>query len=177
MPRDVAKPGDARGFESDVGVEAAGDGTVDDGLLLLAQQRDQLPLGADEPVDLPVRMVQKPYDGGLFVGRRTRCLEACKHSSLDRFPKARVKRLHQLSFINEKVVMTKEARDDAPPRTEDIVSPSDHSIVVRQSDSSRGLINIEQAEDNVIRFDDFVGVELRWELSFRVFHVARNDAP
>ena len=35
-------------FEADVGVEAAGDGAVDDGLLLLLQQLDQLLLGADE---------------------------------------------------------------------------------------------------------------------------------
>ena len=76
--RDVAEPGDAGGLEGDVGVEAAGDGAVDDGLLLLVQQPDQLPLGADETVDLPVRVVQKPHDGRLFVGRRTRSLETLR---------------------------------------------------------------------------------------------------
>ena len=70
MLRNVAEPGDAGGLEGDVGVEAAGDGAVDDGLLLLVQQPNQLPLGADEAVDLPVRVVQKPHDGRLFVGRR-----------------------------------------------------------------------------------------------------------
>ena len=69
MRRDVAEPGDAGGLEWDVGVEAAGDGAVDDGLLLLVQQPNQLPLGADEAVDLPVRVVQKPHDGRLFVLR------------------------------------------------------------------------------------------------------------
>ena len=68
MLRDVAEPGDAGGFERGVGIEAAGDGAVDDGLLLLPQQRDQLPLRPDEPVDLPVRMVQKPHDRRLLVG-------------------------------------------------------------------------------------------------------------
>ena len=58
------------GLRGDVGVEAAGDGAVDDGLLLLVQQPNQLSLGADEAVDLPVRVVQKPHDGRLFVGRR-----------------------------------------------------------------------------------------------------------
>ena len=47
MLRHVAEPLDAGGLEADVGVEAAGDGLVDDGLLLLLQQRDELPLGAD----------------------------------------------------------------------------------------------------------------------------------
>ena len=67
MLRNIAEPGDAGGLEGDVGVEAAGDGAVDDGLLLLVQQPDQLALGADEAVDLAVRVVQKSHDGGLFV--------------------------------------------------------------------------------------------------------------
>ena len=79
MLRDVAEPGDAGGLEGDVGVEAAGDGAVDDGLLLLVQQPNQLPLGADEAVDLPVRVVQKPHDGRLFVGRRERQELIAKH--------------------------------------------------------------------------------------------------
>ena len=45
-------------------------GAEDDGLLLLVQQPNQLPFGADEAVDLPVRVVEKPHDGGLFVGWR-----------------------------------------------------------------------------------------------------------
>ena len=49
MLRHIAEPLDAGGLEGDVGVEAAGDGLVDDGLLLLLQQRDELPLGADVP--------------------------------------------------------------------------------------------------------------------------------
>ena len=66
MLRNVAEPLDAGGFEADVGVEATGDGPVDDGLLLLLQQRNELPLGADVPPDAPVYVVQVPHDGGLF---------------------------------------------------------------------------------------------------------------
>ena len=51
MRRDVAEPVDAGGFEGDVGVEAAGDGAVDDGLPLLLQQRDELLLGGDVAAD------------------------------------------------------------------------------------------------------------------------------
>lgn len=69
MPRDVTEPGDAGWFEFDVGVDSSGDGLVDDGLLLLVQQPNQLPLGANKSVDLPVRMVQKPHDRRLFVWR------------------------------------------------------------------------------------------------------------
>ena len=72
MIRNVAEPGDVGVLEGDVGVEAAGDGAVDDTLLLLVQQPNQLPLGADEAVDLPVRVVQKPHDGRLFT-RRGQC--------------------------------------------------------------------------------------------------------
>ncbi|MDP2869326.1 MAG: hypothetical protein Q8O08_10900, partial [Methyloversatilis sp.] len=35
--RNIAEPGDAGGFEGDGGVEAAGDGAVDDGLLLFVK--------------------------------------------------------------------------------------------------------------------------------------------
>src|SRR5947207_9042099 len=66
MPRNIAEPGDAGGFEGDGGVEAAGDGAVDDGLLLLVEQRDHLPFRPDRPLQPPVRPVQKTRDGGLF---------------------------------------------------------------------------------------------------------------
>ena len=42
MRRHVAEPLDAGGLEADVGVQPPCDGPVDDGLLLLLQQRDQL---------------------------------------------------------------------------------------------------------------------------------------
>ena len=66
MLRHVAQPLHAGGLEADVGVEAAGDGAVDDGLLLLLQQLDQLLLGADVAPDPPVRVVEEADDGGLF---------------------------------------------------------------------------------------------------------------
>src|SRR5581483_8626741 len=69
MFRHIAQPLHAGGFEADVGVEAAGDGAVDDGLLLLLQQLDQLLLGADVPPNPPVRVVEEADDGGLF-GKR-----------------------------------------------------------------------------------------------------------
>ena len=55
-----------RRLEADVGVEAAGDGAMDDGLLLLFQQRNQLLLGADVAPDAPVGVVEEADDGGLF---------------------------------------------------------------------------------------------------------------
>ena len=59
MSWDVAEPGDAGGFEGDVGVKAAGDGAVDDGLLLLVEQGDQLPLRPNRPLNPPARVVEK----------------------------------------------------------------------------------------------------------------------
>ena len=56
MRRDIAKPEDTGGLEFDIGVEAAGDGAVDDGLLLLIQQRDGFALGPDGPLPPPARM-------------------------------------------------------------------------------------------------------------------------
>ena len=72
MLRNVAEPGDAGGFEGDGGVEAAGDGAVDDGLLLLVEQRDHLPLRPDRPLQPPVRPVQKPHNRRLLGGRGRR---------------------------------------------------------------------------------------------------------
>ena len=66
MLRHVPQPLDAGGLETNVGVEAAGDGPVDDGLLLLLQQRNELPLGADVAPDAPVHVVQVADDGGLL---------------------------------------------------------------------------------------------------------------
>ena len=42
MLRHIPEPGDTGGFEFDVGVKSSGDGAVDDGLLLLVEQRDDL---------------------------------------------------------------------------------------------------------------------------------------
>ena len=66
MRGDVAEPLDAGGLEGDVGVEAAGDGAVDDGLPLLLQQRDELLLGADVAADAVVDVVEVADDGALF---------------------------------------------------------------------------------------------------------------
>src|SRR3989442_6337654 len=66
MFRHFTKPLHAGGFDADVGVEAAGDGAVDDGLLLLPQQLDQLLLGADVALDPPVSVIQEPNYGGLL---------------------------------------------------------------------------------------------------------------
>ena len=66
MLRHVAEPFDAGGLEGNVGVEAAGDGLVDDGLLLLLQQGDELALGVDVAADAPVGVVQVADDGGLL---------------------------------------------------------------------------------------------------------------
>ena len=66
MGGDVAEPLDAGGLEGDVGVEAAGDGAVDDGLPLLLQQRDELLLGADVAADAVVHVVEVADDGALF---------------------------------------------------------------------------------------------------------------
>src|SRR5690606_30526489 len=66
MLRHIPQPLHTGGLEADVGVEAAGDGAVDDGLLLLLQQLDQLLLGADVPPNPPVRVVEEADDGSLF---------------------------------------------------------------------------------------------------------------
>ena len=66
MLRHFPQPLHAGGLEADVGIEAARDGAVDDGLLLLLQQRDQLLLGADVAPDAPVGVVEEADDCGLF---------------------------------------------------------------------------------------------------------------
>ena len=71
MRRHVSQPLQAGGLVGRVGlagadVDLAGDGLVDDGLLLLLQQRTQLLLGADVAPDAPVGVVEEADDGGLF---------------------------------------------------------------------------------------------------------------
>ena len=67
----ILEPLDAGGLVGRVGlasadVDPARDGLVDDGLLLLLQQRDQLLLGTDVPPNAPVRMVEEAHDGDLL---------------------------------------------------------------------------------------------------------------
>ena len=66
----VPQPLHAGRLEGDIRVEAASHGAVDDGLLLLVQQRDQLLLGGDVAADAPVRVIEEADDGGLFVEGR-----------------------------------------------------------------------------------------------------------
>ena len=66
MFRHVSKPLDARGLEADVGVKAAGDGPVNDGLLLLLQQRNERPLGTGVAADAVVHVVEVADDGDLL---------------------------------------------------------------------------------------------------------------
>ena len=67
MRRHITEPLDTGGLETDVGVEAAGDGLVDDGLLLLGQQFDQPLLGADVAPDAAVGVVEVADDGGTVL--------------------------------------------------------------------------------------------------------------
>jgi hypothetical protein len=54
------------GSKAGVGIEAAGDGAVDDGLLLLLQQLDQLLFGADVEPNPSIHVVKEADDDGLF---------------------------------------------------------------------------------------------------------------
>ena len=65
----VAEPVDAGGCERDVGVEAAGDGAVDDGLAKFVQEGDALLLGVDVTLDAAVDVVKVAGDGGLASQR------------------------------------------------------------------------------------------------------------
>ena len=80
MLRHVPQPLDAGRLVGRVGlagadVDPARDRLVDDGLLLLLQQRDQLLLGADVASNAPLGVVKKADDGDLFgqgwKGKRT----------------------------------------------------------------------------------------------------------
>src|SRR5882724_10760351 len=70
MPRNIPEPADAGGFERDGWVEAAGHGALDDGLLLLVEQRDHLPFRPDRQLQLAVRPAQKSDNRRLLIGRR-----------------------------------------------------------------------------------------------------------
>ena len=71
MLRHVPEPLHAGGLVGRVGLAGAGvllarHGLVDEGLLLLLQQRDQRLLGADIAPDAPMGVVEESDDGGLF---------------------------------------------------------------------------------------------------------------
>ena len=77
MVRHVPQPLNAGGLVGRIGltgadIDAARDGLVDDGLLLLVQQRNQLILRPVEAPDAPVGVVEEANDGGLFGEGRNR---------------------------------------------------------------------------------------------------------
>ncbi len=69
MRRHLPEPFHAGVLERNIGIEPAGDGTVDDGLFLLVEERDQLPLGPDGATEPAVGVIEETDDGGLF-GKR-----------------------------------------------------------------------------------------------------------
>ena len=76
----VPQPLDAGGLVGRIGlagadVDSARDGLVDDGLLLLLQQRDQLLLSADVAPNSAVGMVEEANDGVLFGERWEKTLQ------------------------------------------------------------------------------------------------------
>ena len=72
MRRHIAKPFDAGRLEWDVGIEAAGDGLVDDGLLALGEELDETVFVGDVSLDTGVGAVQVADDGGLLGEGRVR---------------------------------------------------------------------------------------------------------
>ncbi|OPY59591.1 MAG: hypothetical protein A4E57_04692 [Syntrophorhabdaceae bacterium PtaU1.Bin034] len=94
MLRHLAEPLHAGVFVGGVGfagadVDLAGDGLVDERLLVLLQQLDQLLLGADRPPYPPVHVIQKAHDGGLlgegWEGYRRR-LDSVVRKPVTRYP-------------------------------------------------------------------------------------------
>ena len=69
MFRYVAQPFHARGFKSDVRIEATGDGAMDYGLLLFLKQSYELLLGADVPLYFSIIVVEETDDSSLFMVR------------------------------------------------------------------------------------------------------------
>ena len=66
MLRHLPQPRRPRRLEPHVWIEAARHRLVDDGLLLLVEQRNQLLFGADVAADAAVYVVEVANDGGLF---------------------------------------------------------------------------------------------------------------
>jgi hypothetical protein len=75
MLRNVADPFNAGLFELGVGIEAAGDGAVDEDGFLLVEEFDLALLLGNQGVDLGRFPVEEGDDAVLLLARRTRELE------------------------------------------------------------------------------------------------------
>ncbi len=67
MRRNIAEPGNTRGFEGNVWIKAAGDSLMDDSLFLLVEQDNHPLLYSNVAVDLAVGVVEEADDGVLFL--------------------------------------------------------------------------------------------------------------
>ena len=72
MLRNIAKPWISGLLEWHCRIKAARDRAVNDGQLLLVEQRDHLPLRPDRPLEPPIRVIQKPHNRRLLAGGRIR---------------------------------------------------------------------------------------------------------
>src|SRR5438309_694801 len=79
----IPQPRHAGGLEAYVGVEATGDGAMDYGLLLLAEQRAQPLLRLDRATNAPVDVVQKADDRGLLISWWDRDVNVLKPRGVD----------------------------------------------------------------------------------------------
>jgi hypothetical protein len=62
MLGDRSEPFDAGRLEADVGIEPAGDSTMDDSLFLFVQERDQLSFSLNHANDFQSIVVKKAHD-------------------------------------------------------------------------------------------------------------------
>ena len=86
MRGDLADPVDAAVLHGGVGVQAAGDGLLDQDLPALAQERDLLLLDPHRLIDLRAFPIQKRRDGALFGEwgeRKSRCREVSLRNRVD----------------------------------------------------------------------------------------------
>jgi len=67
MPWNIPKPGSTGGLEGYIRVKTAGDGAMNDDLLLLVQQCDHLLFRPDGVVQPAGRVVEEFYDGADFL--------------------------------------------------------------------------------------------------------------
>ncbi|MBN1955862.1 MAG: hypothetical protein JW900_12555 [Anaerolineae bacterium] len=108
MCRNLPQPLDARILERHVGVEAAGDGLLDERLLLLGEQLDQPSLRADVAAGEAVDVVEEAGNGGLFAWWWNEARQVFKVAPAEILPKPRTKpveHLHQVVGMQQQATI------------------------------------------------------------------------
>lgn len=156
MRRNLPQPRHTRLLHRHTRIEPTRHRVVNDRLLLLVQQRNQLPLHPNEALDAAVRVIEEADDGGLFVGTR-KCERDLAHASDRKVPLTNSNAIGRLSKMCNAGSAPKEHRTESPIRDVEVIDEVRRAHdAIAWGDSHRSLPGLHLVDHEASSSCDFV---------------------